>query len=750
MSAYTVIPMLKLYNPYRYIASETLEKCFTKGVHNKVDKVVTGNGFSTAFLMAIPKPGMVNIMIAPNKAVVIDKQSAVRYYKIETDNRIGFFYKEGLDQITGEYDVLVFVTDSFRLYASYLSKIQDRINWILIDEQHSVEIQSVRRSLLRDFETYVERYLTKSSSIVSVTASPNYFSKPDIQIINAIIPPQTIHVTPNRNKSIERAISDINSGKRVVIATNDVYVLYRLKNRKRELRANFIVGESFLRSAVAAFTVIHDPDSDLVILSSRGFEGFDIPGEGWKVYFFEDRGRPHETFYISNLYQAINRTRAGAIYIEYSIRRPSEVRPRKVTESEIDTFINDQSISIETKQTKRFAKYHPYVIFNEDVFGQFTIKKDVIGIQLMEECLLYDNGFDDFEEFLSKRNITLVQIKEKKEPVKQSKIRMKIKKKNLAFNIKFIEQHNLFGDDFKLIVQPLEDLDAYRKNLIQFLIRKRYDTPELGHARELTKREAIALRLFSYPKEFDALLMKVTKAYNKRSINKYGKTASKKFRDDFKKSGARKVAQFIQAFTNHRVSFPPHWSAHRNYTLLTQIGVGEIEIIADAFGLTIQEIDLKSAFPRILYALVNETLPADFYGSNKENKIAINKALNSFYYNKNKPSDLWQQQSNAKRMLTKLGLNPKVIDYLMDRFFEVDHKGKLFHFLSFHEKKAIKELRERIEGFSHIGAHRRHDSLILIIDDEVNDLTELNDFRYLGVDGWFDFEEISSEPDFPF
>ncbi len=529
-----------------------------------------------------------------------------------------------------------------------------------------------------------------------------------------------------------------------------MHVLYRLKNRKGELRANFIVGESLLRSAVAAFTVIHDPDSDLVILSSRGFEGFDIYGEGWKVYFFEDRSNPYETFYISNLYQAINRPRAGAIYIEYSIRRLNEVRRRKVTEIEIDTFISNQSMSIEAKQKKEFAKYHPYVIFIEDKDGQFTIKKDVISVQLMEEQLLYDLGFDPFMEFLSIRNITLVKIQEEKEPVKRSKISVPMKKLNLASNIKFIEQHNLFGDGFKLKVQPLKDLDTYRKNLIQFQIRKVYDEPELGAARELTKREAIALRIFSNPKEFDALVMKVTKAYNKRSINKYGKIASKKYRDDFKELGVRRVAQFIQAFTNHQVSFPPQLSAHRNYNLLTQIGVGEIEIIAEVFGLTIQEIDLKSAFPRILYALVNETLPAGFYGPNKKNKIPINKALNSFYYDKNRSSDIWQQQSNAKRTLIELGLNPKVINYLMDRFFEVDHKGKLFHFLSFYEKKAIEDLRERIEGFSHIGAHRRHDSLILIIEDEVNDLTELNDFRYLNVDGWFDFEEISSEPDFPF
>ncbi len=66
----------------------------------------------------------------------------------------------------------------------------------------------------------------------------------------------------------------------------------------------------------------------------------------------------------------------------------------------------------------------------------------------MEEKLLYDLGFDPFMEFLSIRNITLVKIQEEKEPVKRSKISVLMKKLNLASNIKFIEQHNLFGDGF--------------------------------------------------------------------------------------------------------------------------------------------------------------------------------------------------------------------------------------------------------------------------------------------------------------
>jgi hypothetical protein len=264
-----------LENNNRYIDSNLLSQCFERGKHLKVDKVATGNGFSTAFLTETPIFGRINILIAPNKAVVMDKQEAYNTGRLKTNSQIGFFYKEGTDVIGTNFDVMVFVCDSFYLYSSQIFKIKKKINWILVDEAHSIEIQSSFRWVLRDFDYKVEKYLNENTCITSVTASPNYYTEIDIKIKNKFIPEQLINVTNDRNKTIERVKNLLKKGERVVIATNSLQTIYKLRDINREIRANYVIGVSLMRGCVCSFKVIQDNESNLTIISSRGFEGFD-------------------------------------------------------------------------------------------------------------------------------------------------------------------------------------------------------------------------------------------------------------------------------------------------------------------------------------------------------------------------------------------------------------------------------------------------------------------------------------------
>lgn len=735
-------------NECRYISNSTLHRCFQKGKHIKVDKVITGNGFSTAFLMEQPPVSKVNIMIAPNKAVIIDKRDAYNSGRLDSKNHIGFFYKEGTSLISDSYNIMVFVADSFYLYSKQLWKIRRKINWILIDEAHSVEIQSSFRWVLRDFDNKVERFLNDNVAISSVTASPNHFTKIDIKIINKIIPEQNINITNDRIASIGRIRNDLKNNHKVIVCTNSMPVIYKLRNRDREIGANFIIGSSLIRSCVAAFRFIQDPNSNLMIISARGFEGFDILDENCRVYFFEDRAKDHERFFISNLYQAINRTRKGASYIEYSCRYLADIKELNLSDEDITKFIDNDKITIESKQKKEHESYHKFVIFNQNNEGVFSIKKDTVSHNLIKEGILYDSGFDSFESFLSDRNININDLNETQKPIPNIRLPLEIKKENLLSNKDMIIRNDLFGDEYKLVVRTFEKFEDYKKYLEQYLIRKVFDVGnslvDENGLRGLNNRELIGLSIFSDLKKFEAIVMKVTKTYNKRSIEKYGKAKSKKYRDEFKEKSSKIVAQFILAFINKQITVPPNWVANRNYNLMTSIGMDEINVIGDLFNTVVQEVDIKSAFPRIIYSKVNKDLPLDFYGEDKKNKITINVSLNNFFYDEKLGIDKKYQKQNAIRKFERLGFNEEVINYLLENYFESKDRGALFHHLSFFEKKLISTIKELFIDSELYGIVRRHDSLILI-GETSKDLSFLNNFEFLGVGGWFDFEKVEEE-----
>jgi hypothetical protein len=734
--------MIHIQNNEKYITPSTLDQCFQKGKHLKVDKVVTGNGFSTAFLKKNPPPTRINIMIAPNKAVVIDKEKAYMNGKINTTNKIGFFYKEGKGVISDFYNIMMFVADSFYLYSNQIYQFRDKINWILVDESHSVEIQSSFRWVLRDFDSKVEKYLNEYVAITSVTATPNFYTNIDVKIHNKYVHHTVINMTNDRLKTIERIKNDLTNNENVVVCTNSMAVIYRLRNRERVVKGNFIIGTSLYRSCVTSFKLVQDPESNLTILSARGFEGYDILDENCKVYFFEDRAKEHETFYLSNLYQAINRTRKGAKYIEYSVRRFSDCRKVPVSDEDVEKFINDENLTVESKQKKEYAAYHPFVIFNQDNEGVFTIKKDIVALNLRREMLIYDDGFEGFETFLNERNIIINDLKEKQTSIPNLRIPLDIKKENLLSNRDIINRLDLFGDDFSLNIQPFEKWDTYKDYVMLYLIRKVFDVGdekvnEFG-LRDINEREAIGLNYFTNKKDFDNLVNRVVKAYNKRSIEKYGKADSKSYRDEFKDKSEKIVAQFIMAYMNKFIQFPANWVANRNYNLPTLIGMDEIKLISDEFNLNVREIDLKSAFPRILYAKNDMELPGDFYGENKKNKLRINIMLNDFFYNEKKKSTYKDQKRNAITRLENLGIHEKVINFLIENFYDKKDRGALFHWLSYYEKRTISEVKNLFDEVDNIGLVRRHDSLLIFGSDE--DLSFLNDFEFLGVKGWFNFE----------
>lgn len=740
-----------IINENRYIQPETLEQCFELGSFNYVDKVICGNGFSTAFINAKPPRNKINIIIAPNRAVIMSKEASYRKEGNPSGNRIKFFYKDSEDTDLLDAEVLMFVSDSFLLMKSKIEFIQDRLNWVLIDEAHSVEIQSSFRRNLINFTKRVQEIIGEQPALTCVTASPNYFTKIDIKIQNLHVPEIDINLCKDWQKSIAKINKLRKEGEKVLVATNNKNVIYRLKDKDSVLEANFVIGEGLSRNLVELVTIKQNPDSDLTIISSRGFEGFDVYGEGYNVFFFEDRGSVSgfETFYIANLYQAINRVRAGAKYIEYVRKDLSNARkvPFKNIEEEVEEFINREDISVYQKQSlspeKKFYNFHPYVIFwqnreeDSEDYGKYTIEKNEASISLLKETLIYDKPFPapEFEEFLSDRNISIKDCREIQKKLPDIKLKDAYKEERLLSNSEYISKLDLFGEDYKLFVRPKDKVEDYIRELNKYIRRKNYDKE-----RGLIHREKIALKLLTNKDDFNQVLKELTKTYNERSINKYGYKASKSYRESFKTKAVTVLLNMITMFTNEKIVVPSKWVANRDYNVLTEIGVPEIILVSKVFGIETTEIDVNSCFIRVVYALNHKTLPDDFYGENKENKLKVNIFLNDFFYNPEKKTPKKIQYLRAKNTFLEYGFDKDVTEYLMNTFFESRFRGGLFNFLTFYEKQVVSKLKKiALEEFKTEGVGRRHDSLILFNNE--SDLQRLNHLEFLGREGWFKVSE---------
>jgi len=736
-----------LHSTERYLTKHIVEQCFEPGKVLTVDKQVCGNGFSTAFLNLDITPGKVNIIIAPNKAVLIEKQQAYKNNPEKFTNRLKFFYKESLDHNFENADVLFFVADSFLNYKNSLSNIANKIEKVLIDEAHSTVQQSTFRPNLIDFESKVKAIINyPRSAITKVTASPTLFNKSDIFIDNEYIKEQTIYTSKDRSEALKRIKADIKNNENIVVFTNSSTLIYSLRNYKNEVKANFIIGTSLMQNITELATIVIDSGSNLTIVSSRGFEGFDIHQENAKVYYFEDRSNDFESFYISNLYQAISRTRKGAKYVEYCRQELSNRRkePFKNIDADIDAFILDASLSVENKQKTEYKKYHSFVIFEQDEKGIYSIKKNNVAIDLYKETLIYDQPFpaDEFTSFIKERKLIFKDISEVNNRLTK-KVKTSQKVKNLFNNRKLIENLRLFDNEYTIKIydfhsHKITDTNEYRKlylkHLETFLRRKNYNG-----CYNYSERENIALNILKDKKSFNSLVADVTKTYDVRSIEKYGVNDSESYRKEFKIKGSCVVGMLITMFTNDRINVPKKWVANRDYNLLTAIGIDELILIGSVFNVDVLEIDIKNCFPRIIYALNNKTLPSGFYGENKANKYKINKFLNNFFYRSSLNSPKKMQRNNAIIKFQEFGFDTDVINYLIDNYFECEFRGELFARLSFQEKKIISDIK-RVCNLENEGIIRRHDSIIVF--NNKADLSFINEYDYLGVRGWFDVKTI--------
>ena len=777
----------RIENKGARISLDTIQGCFESGKVLHVDKVICGNGFSTAFLKLKPSEGHINIIIMPNKGAIKSKE--LDYSKDRSKynhNRIGFFYKEGKGGDLSNLDCAVFVADSF-LTTEAVKEVS--VDKLLIDEFHSVEKASSYRHNLKDLIHKVSKRVHNISdaSISSVTATPNLSSRVDIVIENEVIKPIDIQVSIDTEGTIEAIREHIKNNERVIIFTQNASTIEAILKpkhnqfRKEAIPVNWIVGSSLTEGVLEVVKYKQDIDSNIVIASSKGFEGLDIEEHSdWNIYFFEDRSSEIESYLLPNLYQAIHRTRAGHKSVTYC--RADRKDSRGVVPSGLKHFIERDDITGESKMGKgkdsSFTKFHKYVIF-ESIEGspKVLVKENEVAVRLLTDAIEWDipasslhraNG--KIEQFCKERGVSFIApcIEERANRTGRSCTKSGTKEKYLKSNEGVIEELGFFGSSYKFSRAKFDadlktsntfeqNIKELQKNFAKFQRRRNYkgsDRQEL-----IPRREYIFAELLSHPSRFKALIRKSIRAKKseyKARVNDGVMTRAKYYR---KIQGIDMlmplfVMRYACDMVNETISHRPKKIGHRDYNVTIEGSLESMRVIADHFDVTFQEVDIRSCNIRIVYNSQGYELPTDIYGENKEHKGKLNAELNMVTYvqdlsNDSDYSELIRHHRNKRvKALRSISLKEDVIEYLIDTYMEAKHKGRFTHDMGYHEKQVIDRLRDKKEGridySKNEGVSRRHDSLIIYNNAE--DLTNINTaFTYMNHSGWFDVKYIPLE-----
>jgi len=765
----------------KYIPTHMVEKCFNQSKNFQfVDKVLTGNGFTTSFLKIKPThSNQSNIIIVPNKGVIKSKQEKhIHTLKYGTEEEkkdlpsIGFFYGDDASDTFqfDKFDIMMFVVDSFLHYKDVIVENKNLIDKILIDEAHSVIIQSTFRNNLVDFIDIIKSDF-EDKKIVCVTATPMLFNEVDIRIYPNEIKKRDIHISSHQESSLNRLKSLLKDKKKCIVALQDVRLLKQLANSKGVLKANIKVGSTLFLKIVEAVTLEIDENSNLTIISSAGFEGFDVENGINNFFLFEDRAYDYQTFYAQNLIQAIGRSRKGTDYIEWC-RMPNMTRTPMQSKEAMIKVANSKKISNEKKLTDRNYKFIPkYFDYNQDaklgLILDFKLNetKYHLDYELSQADLRGINKI--YEGFFKERGFSLIYLNEGHKRLNLKNVSHKVAFKNLKINEDIIIKNSLLNG-LKLNLYKKEKLDYYVREFEVYLRRKYYFLKELPFSNGFTfdqatpgqKKETlqnIEKELFAYSiLKDESSINKACRLICKNSIDKKKEeinrksTEFKQWKKDLIENIKDRYIRLIMAFSQEKIRVPKKIRNSRDYNLTTEVSMMLINAVSELFDVDVYSFDIRSCNSRIIYSMVGLPLPSNFYGENKKNKKKINTMLNvlSYEYAKKRKIDIGKYKKNVVSDLRKLGFDERVISFLISTFWNKPMDA-VFNFCAYHEKQIIERLTEELNIYTNNGIIRRQDEILYF--GEINEMqfNSIENFEYKGQKGWFyndvNIDEIVTE-----
>ena len=763
------MPIKEIQYDAAYLSKEIVLNCFKQKKHNFVDKVICGNGYTSGFLKILPTNNFQsNIIIVPNRQVVISKQN---YYNKNTSFdkvKIGFIYgDDSADKINfKDFDVLMFVVDSFLKSKDILITNAALIDKILIDEAHSFPIQSVYRNKLVGFSKFVS-FTFPDKAIVSVTATPMLFQEVDIKIKPKNVTMRDIHISQNQQNTLDRIKVKLKANKKVIIALQDARILKRLANDKNVLKASVKVGVTMFQKILENVILEYDTGSNLTIISSAGFEGFDVDNGINNIFIFEDRTTDYQTFYSQNIAQIIGRSRKGTDYIEWCRISNLSRTPLKSKDDMIKMSLS-KKISFEKKMTDKNYSFIPKFFdvnynINFGLISDLKLNDEKYNLQkeLNDADLL---GMRIYNDFFTDRGFRLKYLNDG-----TKRLNLKTPSHQKAFdtvklNQGVIERFDLFTD-IQLNIYPKDTTKAYIREFEVFLRRKYWSGAKLPF--EMLDYEYLHLskdihnEMKCYTIINDAAGLKDTvsciikqRVKGKKEKIDYRSNEYKIWENDLTKNILDRYIRLNMAFSQPKFKIPNKIRNSRNYNLITEVSMPLIKAVGLEYGILTTEADIISCNPRIIYAYCGLDLPSNFYGADKINKKSINKLLNTLSEEHPKQYKLntADYKKNRLKDLRKYGFDEKVIDFLLTTFWNKS-KDALFNFCAHHEKEIINKLTNKLINISDDPSYklryvRRHDSIIIIgntkplrkkgSQDLRHDIPRtIANFEYLGFSNWF-------------
>tara|TARA_R110001606_G_scaffold94597_1_gene209640 strand:- start:118 stop:2445 length:2328 start_codon:yes stop_codon:yes gene_type:complete len=741
----------------KYLPATVVNECFEDATYNFVDKQHTGNGFTTGFLKLPPtNKFQSNIIIVPNREVVKSKKK--NYDEtVFNPTTIGFFYGDvESDKLQwGKFDVMMFVVDSFLNYIDAIKSNIDSVDKILIDEAHSILIQSTFRNKLVGFTELIQKEF-KSKAIVSVTATPMLFTDVTIKLVKDVVEQRTIYISQHQQNTLNRLQDSLKKGNNCIIATQDARLIKKLADSKNKLTANIKVGVTLFQKIVETVDLTVSEDAQLTIISSAGFEGFDVDNNINDVFIFEDRAFDYQTFYSQNITQIIGRSRKGTARIEWC-RLSNLSRTEMLSKEVMIKKAKSKKISFEKKMTDKNYKFIPkYFDYNRDVdFGLIT-KLILNEVKYNLDAELNDadlQGLRIYNDFFKERGFTLEHLNDGSRRMNLRGSSHKIAFETVKLNEDVVIKNELFSD-VRVNLYAKENHDDYIKAFEVFLRRKYWYADKLVwkmtvaelydfniDALETHLNEMQAYNIILDEENIDLYLKDVLKVaiQRKKELLNRKSEAFKRWEADIIYNLKDRYVRLVMAISQKNIKLPKKERNSRDYNLLTEVSMDLIKLITDAFDKEMVEVDIVSCNPRIIYAYCGLKLPGNFYGENKKNKKRINTLLNKLSVDFPEEAKICATSYKAerKRELKALGFNEIVIEFLFEKFWERD-KGALFEFCSYHEMRIIEKLQNELKTLSDYGSYlRRHDSIISFRALSEEQKCFISSFEYLNEKGWF-------------
>jgi hypothetical protein len=759
----------------KYLTKEIVEDCFIGGQHTMVDKNVTGNGFTFNFLKIAPRMGKFNIIIAPNTKVVMGKQDN---YIANKGNKLitSFIYGgDGSDRLDlyGSTQVTMIVTDSFYNHIETFKTFAHKIDKIMIDESHSSLIQSSFREKLVKFKELIDVNFPDTAR-VSVTATPMLFQKVDIKLLGDSIEQRDIFVSENQEDSIKRALDLLEAGEKVLVALQDSIVIKRfIKNGV--LDANIKIGESLLARIMEMTKFVNNEDSNLTIISSAGFEGFDLEVDtDVNVFIFEDRTQDYTTFYPQNIVQIIGRPRQGTKRIEW-FRRGAEGYLMKSIK-EMQRIADNENIPLKTKFKDPRYSFIPRFFDRE--FDELGLTESLVidEVKYNLEKEMNDGNIKSYiqmyYDFFKVRGFTLKIMDNGRQVIKSRKPSPSQSRANTLTNHNEIMELNPFKDtqcdlrSHKLTPNGMvrKTLKDFLKTYEEYLVRAFFVvdgsildddfTPAEWDNYLVVNRALRVLSILRNEDEIDAAVdyiikesLKWKKATSTRREQKGAEY--QEWVINLKRNTKTNYILLLMAVGQKNFQIPPKIVGSRDYNIFTQVSIDLVQAVMEEIGeYDFNEVDINTCNIRILYAACGLEPPKDIYGDNKKNKKKINSLINrsSLEYAESKKLDASSYKKNIIRDYKKYNIHRDVIDFIMSNFWERTNDS-MFEYCSKVEQEVLNKLQHELlnlKGDRDFKMIRRHDSIITLgnmrgLDDVVRN------FTFKDQKGWFDEDFVFQE-----